>query len=354
MKNKNNYLILVGIIALIVLAIYFLEKDNVSSSFDSKIQNFTLNPVKEQKYNHAIELAGATGYINADQNFNISSLIGNKVILVDFWTYSCINCVRTLPYLNSWYDKYKDQGLVIVGVHTPEFAFEKDYSNVKNAVDELKIKYPVLLDSNYNIWNAYSNQYWPAEYLIDSDGYVVETHFGEGDYDKTEENIRNLLEERAKKLEIKINLDEMASPEGEIPVDFKLVRSPETYFGANRNNYLANGIRGKLGVQNLTIPDKIEYNSLYLIGSWNITSEYASPLSEDSSIIYGYVSKNVYLVADALNDSQINVFVDNNQQQVDIGPYNLYPIVEGKDYGFHVMQISNFTKEMKIYTFTFG
>ena len=120
----------------------------------------------------AIEIADPTGFINVAPGFKLSSIIGQKVILLDFWTYSCINCVRTIPYLNAWYQKYASSGLEIVGIHTPEFDFEKNITNVQNAVAEYGIHYPVILDSNQGTWNAYNNLYWPHEYLIDMAGYI--------------------------------------------------------------------------------------------------------------------------------------------------------------------------------------
>ena len=138
---------------------------------------------KEQEYPVAKELVDPTDFINSpplgSTPFTLSDLVGKKVVLIDFWTYSCINCVRTIPYLNAWYQKYKDEGLVIVGVHTPEFDFEKNYDNVAAAVKNLGIQYPVVLDSNMGTWNSYQNIYWPADYLIDIDGFI-RIHVGRG------------------------------------------------------------------------------------------------------------------------------------------------------------------------------
>src|SRR5580692_2169599 len=139
-------------------------------------------------------LSGATGWINSPP-LTAEQLKG-KVVLVDFWTYSCINCLRTLPYIRAWADKYKDSGLVVLGVHTPEFAFEKDPDNVRRAVRELNITYPVALDNDYKIWKGFNNSYWPADYLVDAIGRVRHHHFGEGKYDESEQQIQALLKER--------------------------------------------------------------------------------------------------------------------------------------------------------------
>jgi thiol-disulfide isomerase/thioredoxin len=142
----------------------------------------------------APEFAGSEQWHNSAP-LTMQGLRG-KVVLVDFWTYTCINCVNTLPYVKSWYEKYKDQGLVVVGVHTPEFPFERSADNVKKAIGRFGIAYPVAQDNRYATWNAYSNQFWPAFYLVDRKGQVVYTHFGEGDYGKTENTIRTLLAQK--------------------------------------------------------------------------------------------------------------------------------------------------------------
>ena len=160
----------------------------------------------------AVEIADPTGFINTSSTFTLSSLIGKKPILLDFWTYSCINCVRTIPYLDAWYQKYAGSGLEIVGIHTPEFDFEKNIANVQNAVTQYGIKYPVVLDSDQGTWNAYNNLYWPNEYLIDMAGYIVHEQVGEGNYSETEAAIQKVLQQRATIL----GLDPGAIPTGTI------------------------------------------------------------------------------------------------------------------------------------------
>ena len=154
---------------------------------------------KSKDYKKAIELVSPDGYINVD-NITIKELIGKKVILVDFWTYSCVNCQRTLPFLTRWYDKYEGEGLEIIGVHTPEFKFEQDYNNVLRATQKWNVKYPVVQDNSYKTWQAYENRYWPRKYIIDIDGFIVYDHIGEGAYEETEKKIQELLKERAKVL----------------------------------------------------------------------------------------------------------------------------------------------------------
>lgn len=158
---------------------------------------------KEKLYPVAKEISTPDGFINTGQNLDgsakpisIGEFVGKKVVLVDFWTYSCINCQRTTPYLNAWYQKYKDEGLVIIGLHTPEFEFEKIYENVLEATKSMEIKYPVVLDNDYSTWHAYRNRFWPRKYLIDINGYIVYDHIGEGKYEETEKRIQEALAER--------------------------------------------------------------------------------------------------------------------------------------------------------------
>ncbi|MBL8030901.1 MAG: cytochrome c biogenesis protein DipZ, partial [Candidatus Doudnabacteria bacterium] len=165
----------------------------------------------------APEFTGITNWLNTDRPLTLAELKG-KVVLIDFWTYSCINCLRTLPYVTKWYDTYKDQGFVVIGVHTPEFAFEKVTANVARAIQQQGIRYPVAQDNDFGTWGAYSNRYWPAEYLIDQKGNIVRTHFGEGEYDETEMAIKQLL-----------GLSGGATVDS--GSDLSQVKSPEMYFG---------------------------------------------------------------------------------------------------------------------------
>lgn len=150
---------------------------------------------KEDEYGLAEEIVNPSGFVNAD-DFSVREGAGEKVILLEFWTYTCFNCQNVQPHLNSWHDAYASEGLQVVGVHTPEFGFEKEYANVEAAVGEAGIEYPVVLDNAYATWDAYDNRYWPAIYLIDADGFVRYKHFGEGAYGETEQKIQELLAEK--------------------------------------------------------------------------------------------------------------------------------------------------------------
>ena len=316
-------------------------------------------------YPRAPEITDPSGFINTDgQPIKISDYIGKKVILIDFWTYSCINCQRTLPYVKAWYDKYSSQGLEIISIHTPEFAFEKVQANVQKAVDAAGIQYPVVMDNNYGTWNAFGNEYWPHKYLIDIDGFITYDHAGEGDYNVTEAAIQKDLAERATVLGVSSQIPTgTVSPAGAVTVGD--VGSPETYFGSNRNEYLANGTQSVAGTQTLTVPDSINLNSLYLGGTWNFDPEYAEAAA-NSTIVYKYNAKNVYFVASSATGTKVQILIDGKPPAgmagADVAPDGtltikddrLYSIVSGSDYSEHTLTIQTLGGGLDAYTFTFG
>lgn len=322
---------------------------------------------KAKQYPRAKEFSDPTGFINTP-TFKLADLVGKKVILIDFWTYSCINCQRTIPYLNTWYSKYESQGLVIIGVHTPEFGFEKVYDNVAKAVAAAGIKYPVVMDSNMGTWNAYQNLYWPREYLIDIDGFIVHDHIGEGDYDVTEKAIQAALRERAEALGI--------SPAG-ISTTISVPKSddiegysPETYFGSARNQYLANGYPGQSGQQTFTAPSTVNPSKLYLTGPWNIAAEYAET-SGASKIDYRYQAMKMFFVAGSSGapiDVEVqengkpidpskkgaDIFYKDGKSYVEISADRLYKIIEGTKADEQNVQFIIPSAGLQAYTFTFG
>lgn len=309
------------------------------------------------------EIVNPSGFVNTDK-ITIGELVGKKVILVDFMTYSCINCQRTFPYLNAWYEKYKDQGLEIIGIHTPEFAFEKNKENVENAMKEFGIKNPIVLDNDYSTWSAYDNHYWPRKYLIDINGNIVYDHIGEGNYEETEMKIVELLEERAKKMgELKTGDSTLVSSSIE-KVDV-LTQSPETYFGFKRNEYLANGLKGRPGIQDFVLPTKYSPNYLYLGGRWNISGEYAESLA-GASIVYRYSSKGVYIVAEADGPVYVDIWQDGKRLNSNFGAdvdksgmlkidgSRLYRIINNSEQKEHILEIRVGDKKVRFYAFTFG
>jgi len=329
---------------------------------------FLMVAEKELRYPKAPELVSPDGYINTGgESITIGEFKGKNPVLIDIWTYSCINCQRTLPYLRTWYDKYSDDGLIIIGVHTPEFAFEKVLANVQNAVEEFGLKYPVVLDNEYQTWNAFGNRYWPRKYLIDIDGYVVYDHAGEGAYEETEKAIQKVLAERAERLGTDMPSDPVSSPADMVDVDFSQVRSPEIYFGSARNEHLGNGTPGNSGVQTFTVPPQLLGNTLYLGGTWDVMPEYAKNTEAGAQIQFIYAAKNVYMVASADTPVKVRVTYDggkplgelrgkdvNEVGELTIQEDRLYTLIEGNDYETHLLEITIEGEGVEAYTFTFG
>jgi cytochrome c biogenesis protein CcdA/thiol-disulfide isomerase/thioredoxin len=313
------------------------------------------------------EITGAAGYVNVD-SITIGELVGKKVILVDFMTYSCINCQRTFPYVNAWYRKYKDEGLEIVGIHTPEFAFEKDIGNVREAMAEFGIIHPVVLDNDYATWGAYGNRYWPRKYLIDIYGNIVYDHIGEGAYEETEKKIQELLAERAEVLG-EGDMGTTALAASEIPEANNQAGSPETYFGAWRNTNFGSGVSGVTGTKTYADPSIPKINTLYLPGTWNITKEYAESVA-DSRVKFVYSAKNVFFVAGAPSPVEMEVRIDgasvpeskagadifykNGKSYVTIQKNQLYKIIEGTARETHTLEFVIPSASLQAFTFTFG
>src|SRR3989338_220306 len=223
MHIMTRILLLCVVLIGVIVAIWYLEGRKIERGEEqaASFPRIVLNEKndKASKYESAKEISTPDGFINTD-NITVGEFVGKKVVLLDIWTYSCINCQRTLQYLKAWYEKYADKGLVIIALHTPEFEFEHKYDNVLAAVKKFGIAYPVVLDNDYSTWTAYGNRYWPRKYLIDIDGYVVYDHIGEGGYEETERKIQELLEERMTRLGVKNGIaKDIAKPKDAQAVD---------------------------------------------------------------------------------------------------------------------------------------
>ena len=356
-------LILVAVLIIIGGAIYFLESQSSDRISLADIVSLTPRTLSSEEkanvYPTAKEITSPDGFINVDE-ITIGGLIGKKVILIDFWTYSCINCQRTFPYLNSWYEKYKDQGLEIIGIHTPEFEFEKEYDNVLTATERFGIQFPVVLDNDFSTWTAYQNRYWPRKYLIDIDGYIVYDHIGEGAYEETEQKIQELLKERM----------EVLGEEGEITGGLteemkKSSRpdSPEIYFGAWRNEHFGSGPQNAVGSQSFYVPEQVKLNTLYFDGVWSITEEYAENVTADGKIIFRFKASEVNFVAGAETPVRAKVLVDGipaNGRDVDEEGYitidaeQLYNLVSTEKKEEHTLEIIPESPGLQAFTFTFG
>ena len=238
-------------------------------------------------------LSGAEEWLNSSP-LTPEGLKG-KVVLIDFWTYSCINCLRAIPYVRAWAEKYKDHGLVVIGVHTPEFAFERKVSNVRAAVAELKIGYPVAIDNEYKIWRAFDNQYWPAHYFIDAQGRIRYHHFGEGEYDQSERVIQRLLAEAGDE-GYSPALVSVAASGAQAPPDESDVKSPETYIGYNRaDNFVSPG--GIVEDENHDYASApLQLNQWSLSGDWTVGAENAALNKQDGRIAYRFHARDLHLV----------------------------------------------------------
>jgi cytochrome c biogenesis protein CcdA/thiol-disulfide isomerase/thioredoxin len=250
-------------------------------------------------------LAGAQQWLNSPP-LSLEALKG-KVVLVDFWTYSCINCLRSIPFVRAWAEKYRDHGLVVIGVHAPEFAFERNVANVKNAVAAFKIGYPVAIDNEYKIWRSFENEYWPAHYFIDGNGKVRHHHFGEGDYDESERIIQKMLIEAGNK-NVPSGLVAVNASGAEAPADASDVRSPETYVGYDRGEHFVSpgGVVPDKD-HNYAAAGEPQLNEWSLTGNWTVGSERAQLDEKDGSIVYRFHARDLHLVLGAAAEgSQIH------------------------------------------------
>ena len=251
----------------------------------------------------APEFTGLEGWINSDPK-TLESLKG-KVVLVDFWTYSCINCIRTQPYLKEWYSNYKDSGFEIIGIHAPEFAFERDPKNVEVAAKKAGLTYPIALDNNFSTWNAFNNQYWPSSYLIDKDGNIRRYHGGEGEYKETEQAIRALLAEKGGRVP-----DSMSNALNNI-VPVTNNQTPETYLGTKRASNYEGSPALSTGTKNYTATSSISrLNNWTLGGSWKVDGDGITAV-QDSVIKIRFAAKEFYFVTgNTANNAKINLLLN--------------------------------------------
>ncbi len=306
----------------------------------------------------APEFVGNERWFNTpgDRPLTLPALRG-RVVLVDFWTYSCINCIRTLPYLKAWDAKYRRDGLTIVGVHTPEFPFEREAGNVENAIEENGIRYPVAQDNEQATWNAYGNQYWPAEYFIDARGRVRYVHFGEGEYGEKEKVIRDLLAEAGRKVGGKETDVHAVTPS-------TTVTTPETYLGAARAERFANPELSP-GLHDFSAPAKVPANEFAYRGSWRIALDSATAAS-GASLDLNFGARRVYLVLGSPGHSRrMQVLLDGrpisgadagadvHAGTVTVTAQRLYNLVDLPRVGHHLLTLKP-QAGVAAYAFTFG
>jgi thiol-disulfide isomerase/thioredoxin len=244
--------------------------------------------------NRMPSLGGATQWLNSTP-LSAADLRG-KVVLVEFWTYTCINWRRTLPYVRAWAEKYKEQGLVVIGVHTPEFSFEKEVGNVRQAAQEMRIGFPIAMDNDYSVWNAFGNEYWPALYFVDAKGNIRHHQFGEGNYDQSEKIIQQLLAE-AGATGLNREITAVIPSGAEVAADLNTLGSPESYLGyEHATNFASPGGTATDQAQGYSAPVRLSLNHWALSGRWTIGRE-ADVLNEDNGrLLYRFHARDVNLV----------------------------------------------------------
>jgi len=348
--------------SIIILAVIFM----ITS--EQKLPNLFAAPINQQSSNQPSlnhlqnslltsypepEISGITAWLNSAP-LQLKDLRG-KVVLIDFWTYSCINCIRTLPYLKDWYNKYHSAGLVIIGVHTPEFDFEKNLNNVKNAVEKFGIKYPVALDNQFVTWQNFNNAFWPAHYLINREGNVVYTHFGEGEYATTENNIRFLLG-------IKAPLSSNQAAEE----PFSFTETPETYLGYERANSFASP-EDVIHDQKTfyTLPKTLPLHNFALYGNWIIRPDRIITSQANAVLKIHFRARKVFMVMGSTIPTSIELLLNDKKvtsekgkdvvnSYITVTTHRLYEAITLPQAQEGVLQITSSKPGLELYTFTFG
>jgi len=312
-------------------------------------------------------LSGAVEWFNSPPL--TPAALGGKVVVIDFWTYSCINCLRAIPYVRAWAEKYKSQGLIVIGVHAPEFAFEKNVANVRRAVSDLGIGYPVAVDNDYAIWRAFKNQYWPAHYFVDAKGQIRHHHFGEGGYDESERVIQQLLQE-AGTTAVSTDLVSVKAAGVEAAPDLSEVQSPETYLGYERaEHFISAGIsvRDQAHVYTTDAPRLNEWG---LTGDWTIGAEQARLNTRDGRIVYRFHARDLHLVLGPAADGKPVRFVvtidgaaPGTSRGLDVDPAGQGTVTRQRLYQLirqqgpildHTFEITFLDPGVHAYAFTFG
>ena len=314
----------------------------------------------------APNLVGIAHYLNTTPE-ELAKKMENKVVLYDIWTYSCINCIRTLPFITSWDEKYSDQGLLIVGIHSQEFEFEKDPQNVEIAIAKYGITYPVVMDNDMKTWKAFENNYWPRKYIADHEGNLRYDHIGEGSYQETEKIIQQLLDERSIALDLdNISENKLVSIE---EFEHTLFRTPELYFGykfAQNRNQLGNDEGFQPGrIVQYSEPNNIELNKFYPIGNWKNNEDSMELTEASGSIKVLFDAKEVNIVTE--NNAQLEIFLDGVpltkehagldikfENKMDVSNAGMYNIINTETSISHIMEIRIEGKGFQAFTFTFG
>jgi thiol-disulfide isomerase/thioredoxin len=311
------------------------------------------------------EFKGIAAWLNTEP-LTAEALLG-KVVLIDFWTYSCINCIRTLPHVAAWHERYKDKGLVIVGIHSPEFPFEQELANVRSQVKARGIGYPVALDNDYAMWRAFGNRYWPSHYFVDTKGRIRYHHFGEGGYARSEAVIRALLTEAGTDLG-----PDMPAATADADTAGDAAETPETYLGYDRMERLGSPEALRMDQdQRYSVPEDPAMGVFYLDGTWEIRKDCAVPKSTGASIVYRVNAAKVNLVMDAAplrarihilaNGKELKDFMlgrdivrKDGKAFAEISDGRLYNLINGETRQDHLVEIRFLDPGTKVFAFTFG
>ena len=349
--RRRGYLIIAAGLVVVAIAAVIFAANTSPSSLQPKVDpnHLPVGPVAPA--------VNAVGWINSPP-LPPSALAG-KVVMYDFWTYSCINCIRTLPYLRSWYDRYQAQGLVIIGIHSPEFDFEMNHANVMRAVSALNVTWPVALDDKMVVWDAFQNNSWPADYIADGTGHIRHVHIGEGDYGQTEDVIRSLLG-------VKADAPRAATPSSSAAAGAADI-TPETYLGVLRGN------SAQQGPATYPEPTDVPSNTAKLSGPWTGTSQYIQADAPTSAIVLHYQAREVNLVLAPPASGPVSVVVQldgkplppayrtsetvvdpSGQTTVNVTAADMYRLVLGPSVEGHVVRITATTPGLQAYSFTFG
>lgn len=364
MKSEIKTALVFGVViaaAIGGLSIVFSSLDEQPGSTTGNLINIDKSGLKK-----APKLVGISHHLNIAPE-ELTEKIKDSVVLYDIWTYSCINCIRTLPYITAWNDKYADDGLLIIGIHSPEFEFEKDLANVEMAVDKHGIIYPVVMDNEWETWEAFENRYWPRKYIADHEGYIRYDHIGEGAYKETEDVIQALLAERATSLGLQIA---SAKPLVEIEeFDHSSFRTPELYFGYKfafgRNNLGSSEGFSPGNVVTYSEPDELQLHKFYPVGTWRNTTDSMLLESDTGAVKLLYNAKQVNIVASG--SAKIELFLDGQPLPVqyhgtDLTESNvlsvdepgLYNIIDRDVSSSHMLELKIDGNGLEMFTFTFG
>ena len=361
-----------GLILVMVIATGLAIIGILFTTLDQQVQPSTiftdgnLTNIDKSGFKKAPNLVGIAEYLNTSVE-ELEEVMKDKVILYDIWTYSCINCIRTLPYITAWDDKYSEQGLLIIGIHSPEFEFEKDPQNVQIAMEKHGINYPVVLDNDMETWKAFENRYWPRKYIADHEGFIRYDHIGEGAYQETEKVIQRLLEERSQGLGV-----EMASASTLVDIEefeHSLFRTPELYFGykfAQNRNQLGSEEGFRPGtIVTYAEPENVDLHKFYPVGDWHNFHDSMELVSETGTIKLLYNAKEVNIVTE--NSATLEIFLDGEPLPADIAGTDivegnilqvegagLYNIINSEASSTHLIEIAVSGSGFQIFTFTFG